>query len=298
MKLEIGPHWGLTGVHGGATRALVMGTRGAVSSAHWLASIEGLRVLQAGGNAFDAAVVAAVVSIAEPYMSGIGGVGGAICYHAETGRCSALDCHGFAPAAASPERWQRQDELVDGVGAALVPGLVAGWAALLERHGTIDLARALEPAIEHARRGVPVSILCARHIAASAERLRGSEGGAAAFLPAGRPLRAGELLVQETLARTLETIAGEGPRAFYEGAVGAAIAEACGDGRGLITRGDHRRVRGALARHGPRPLPWPRRPHAAAALRQLPAARDAAHPRRDRPRGARVRERRAPARRD
>src|SRR6266536_2549784 len=139
MYLKAGSHHGLSGAHGGGTRSVVMGREGVVSTAHWLASQEALRVLEEGGNAFDAAVcAAAVVSIAEPYMSG-------------------------------------------GVGAALVPGVVAGWSALVERCGTMDLARLLEPAIQCAARGVPVSILCAEQIASSAARLARSEASFRVF---------------------------------------------------------------------------------------------------------------------
>src|SRR5262245_24944242 len=131
MYLKAGSHHGLGGAHGGGTRSVVMAKAGVVSTAHWLASQHALRVLEEGGNAFDAAVcAAAVVSIAEPYMSGIGGAGGAVCFDAAAGECLALDFHGFAPEAASRDRWSRQDEMIDGVAAALVPGVVAGWSAL------------------------------------------------------------------------------------------------------------------------------------------------------------------------
>src|SRR6266508_4735263 len=203
MYLKAGSHHGLSGAHGGGTRSVVMGREGVVSTAHWLASQEALRVLEEGGNAFDAAVcAAAVVSIAEPYMSGVGGAGGAVCFHAAANECLALDFHGFAPAAATQDRWSRQEDMIDGVGAALVPGVVAGWSALVERCGTMDLARLLEPAIQCAARGVPVSILCAEQIASSAERLARSEASFRVFLPGGEPLRAGETLVQTQLSET------------------------------------------------------------------------------------------------
>lgn len=239
LYLESGSHWGMTGAHGGGTRSVVMGRQGVVGSAHWLASQEALRVLQDGGNAFDASVcAAAVVSIAEPYMSGIGGAGGAVCFDAKSGKCHALDFHGFAPAAATPDRWSRQEDLIDGVGAALVPAVVAGWAALIDRFGTMDLGRLLAPAVRCAREGVPVSILCAGQIAASAERLQRSEASARVFLPGGSPLRAGQLLVQPQLADTLATIAREGASAFYEGSVAKALVAGCAAAGGLLTLDD------------------------------------------------------------
>src|SRR5688572_5883962 len=83
---------GFAGPHGGAARPVVMGRLGAVASAHPLASLVGSDVLADGGNAFDAAVaVSAMVPLGEPYMSGIGGVGRATVYHAETDQCMTLD---------------------------------------------------------------------------------------------------------------------------------------------------------------------------------------------------------------
>jgi gamma-glutamyltranspeptidase/glutathione hydrolase len=239
FNLNIGAHWTLTGVHGGGTRAVVMGTRGAVSTAHWQASQEGLRILQSGGNAFDAAVAAAaVVTVVEPFMSGIGGSGAAVCYHADSGRCEALDFHGFAPKAAAPERWRHQEDLIDGADAALVPAVVAGWDALLGRYGTMTLADVLPGAIECAAKGIPISMLCSHHIQASAARLRRSDAAARIFLPGGRPLDPGELLVQRELGETLQTLADEGARSFYEGSVAAAIADGCARAGGIITRDD------------------------------------------------------------
>jgi gamma-glutamyltranspeptidase/glutathione hydrolase len=72
-------------------------------------------VLNDGGNAFDAAVTASsVLSVVEPYMSGLGGVGAAVCYHAPSGEYAVLDFHGRAAAAAAPERWSRWEEMIDG----------------------------------------------------------------------------------------------------------------------------------------------------------------------------------------
>lgn len=239
IYLQAGPHSGMSGAHGGGTRSVVMGKTGMVSAAHWLASQEAVGVFEEGGNAFDAAVcAAAVVSIAEPHMSGIGGVGGAVVFDAASGTCDALDFHGFAPAAASPERWSRQEDLIDGLGGALVPGVVAGWAALIERYGTMSFARLLRPAVEWAAHGVPVSILCAEQIRTSFDRLRQSEPASRVFLPNGSPLRAGDLLVQQELSDTLATLAQEGADAFYHGTIASAIAEECTRGGGLLTKDD------------------------------------------------------------
>ena len=216
-----------------------MGRQGVVSTAHWFASFEGARVLRDGGNAFDAAVVAAaVVSVAEPYMSGLGGTGGAVCYHADSGACQALDFHGCAPRAATPDQWRGQDDFIDGMRGALVPGVVAGWAALLERYGTFDFADALAPAIAHAEAGVPVSILASSLIAASADRLARDRHAAAVFLRDGKALPPGSVFVQEQLAETLKTLSAQGARDFYEGSIADAIVTACAENGGLVTHED------------------------------------------------------------
>src|SRR5688572_4493012 len=86
-----GPYLHLTGAHGGATRAAAIGRRAAVSTSQAVASWGAARVLEDGGNAFDAAIAAAaLLAVVEPYMSGVGGVGGAVCYDARSDRYSAL----------------------------------------------------------------------------------------------------------------------------------------------------------------------------------------------------------------
>ena len=115
-----------------------MSVNGMVVTSHPLAAQAGLRMLQAGGNAFDAAVAsAAVLAVVEPLMSGLGGVGGyALIHDAETGDIRSLDFIGAAPAAADPAAftagsrlWDRTHPARDSFMAPLVPGNLAGWAS-------------------------------------------------------------------------------------------------------------------------------------------------------------------------
>ena len=124
-----------------------MALNGMVVTAHPLAAQAGLQVLQQGGNAFDAAVAtAAVMAVVEPLMSGLGGVGGyALIYDAKKKQIRSLDFIGSAPAATKPEiftagarLWDRAHPARDSFVSPLVPGSLAGWAALVEEYGTMN----------------------------------------------------------------------------------------------------------------------------------------------------------------
>ena len=129
-----------------ATRSVVLARNGIVATSQPLASAAGLRVLQQGGNAIDAAVTAAaVLSVVEPTMNGVGGDLFAIVYDAKTKTVRGLNASGRAAAAATPDEFRRRklDEIpYRGVLSVSVPGVVDGWQELLSRHGTITLARA------------------------------------------------------------------------------------------------------------------------------------------------------------
>src|SRR5688572_3960568 len=148
-----------------STRSVVLARNGIVATSQPLASAAGLRVLQNGGNAIDAAVTAAaVLSVVEPTMNGVGGDLFAIVYDAKTKTVRGLNASGRAPAAATLEEFRRRklDEIpYRGVLSVSVPGIVDGWNELLAKHGTISLGKALEPAIGYAREGFAVSEIIA-----------------------------------------------------------------------------------------------------------------------------------------
>ena len=237
---------GFAGPHGGATRPVMMGRIGAVAAVHPLGSLVGLDVLREGGNAFDAAVAAsAVVSLGEPHMSGVGGGCAATVYHAMSDRSMTLDLfRTLGPSSVDGGSSQG----ATGLATAAPPGMVAGWAALLDRYGTMKLDRLLRPAVEYARLGVPVSFMLSAVIESvgknsgpySAKRGEGFLDPRASkiFMPQGRPLRPGEPLVQEELSATLRTICDEGPTAFYRGRIAREIVEACAAAGGHISAAD------------------------------------------------------------
>ncbi len=132
-------------------RGQVMAVNGMVVSSHPMATEAGLRILQQGGNAFDAAVaVAATLGVVEPLMSGLGGVGGyALIYDSKKQQIRSLDFIGAAPAATKPELftagarlWDRAHPARDSFVAPVVPGNLAGWGALHDQVRHDDMATA------------------------------------------------------------------------------------------------------------------------------------------------------------
>jgi gamma-glutamyltranspeptidase/glutathione hydrolase len=225
-----------------ATRSVVAARNGIVATSQPLASAAGLRALQDGGNAIDAAVTAAtVLAVVEPTMNGVGGDLFAIVYDARRGSAIGLNASGRAARAATSEAFRSRGlrEVPDrGILSVSVPGVVDGWAELLDRHGTIALDRALEPAIEHAHRGFPVAEVVAHEWATHAGSLVADRAAAATFLPAGRPPAAGEVFRNPALANTLELIAKDGRDAFYRGAIARAIVEDSRRREGLLDEED------------------------------------------------------------
>ena len=223
-----------------------MSVNGMVVTSHPLAAQAGLRVLQAGGNAFDAAVAsAAVLAVVEPLMSGLGGVGGyALIHDAATGEIRSLDFIGAAPAAADPEAftagsrlWDRTHPARDSFMAPLVPGNLAGWAALLDGYGSKSWREVLAPAIEYAEDGFAVS--------PAVHGPFGSSGfgadvarypyGASIFFKGGRPWPVGEVLKQPDLANTFRKVAEGGPEVFYGGALAETVVDFFGANGGILT---------------------------------------------------------------
>jgi gamma-glutamyltranspeptidase/glutathione hydrolase len=179
-----------------------------VATSQPLATRAGLRMLERGGNAVDAALAAAAaLCVAEPMSTGIGGDAFAIVW--DGARLHGLDAAGPAPRNASP--LTPVAEL--GPRSVTVPGSVAGWAALAERFGRSGLDACLADAIAAAEQGVAVSPVAAEAWAAA--------GGPAEL---GPPPHVGEKFRLPELAATLRRIAAEGPSALYEGPVAAAIA--------------------------------------------------------------------------
>ena len=228
-----------------AARSTVYAPNGIVATSQPLATGAALRVLQEGGNAFDAAVTAAaVLNVVEPHMTGIGGDAFALFWSASEGRLMGLDASGRAGSLASPDTLLAlglDDVPYRGARAVTVPGALSGWAALLEAYGTYSLADALTPAIEIARGGFPVTPIISAQWRGTEDILRSDRGARATFLLDGdRGPQAGEWFQNPDLAETFSSIAREGPGVLYGGALGRTIVQTVREMGGFLTLDDLR----------------------------------------------------------
>lgn len=231
-----------------STPAQSIGRNGLVATSHALASQAGLLILQQGGNAADAAIAAgAVLAVVNPFMAGMGGVGGyALVYNAKTGKTEALDFIGTAPKAATLDMyrgdklWDFSKRATDGFLAPLVPGIVGGWAALHERYGSLPWPKILAPAIEYAEKGFPVTPAVVQSMTTGemAKARRYPYGRDLFSKPDGSALAGGDLWVQKDLAETLKAMAAKGPDTFYKGEVGKKITSHLQENGGLISADD------------------------------------------------------------
>ena len=216
--------------------------RNIVSTSHPLAAQAGLRTLQAGGNAVDAAIAtAAAMTIVEPVSNGLGSDAFAIVWDGQ--QLHGLNASGTAPAAWTPAYFQNKYGDVAtppkrGVDSITVPGAVAGWAALSERFGQLPFAQLMQPAIEIAERGYLVPVVVQQKWAAATPELQSQPGFAQSFLPWGRAPQVGELFRFPAAARGLRAIAATQGRAFYEGEIAQALASFVGEHGGSLTRQD------------------------------------------------------------
>lgn len=222
---------------------------GIVVAEHRLAADVGVEVLRQGGNAIDAAVATALaVCVVNPTSCGIGGGGFMVIFQRRTGRVTTLDYREAAPAAASRDMFVRNgvaDTKLSQLGglAVAVPGEIAGLTAALRRFGTWSFAQAAAPAIALARAGFRIEDHLAESIAKNVENIRLFPTLASVLLRDGAPLTVGELLQQGALASTLERIAQDGPRGFYEGPVADSIVSAVHAAGGVMSHEDLRRYR-------------------------------------------------------
>src|SRR3954462_2298937 len=224
------------------TRSAVLARNGAIATSQPLATAAGLRVLQSGGNAIDAAVTApAVLAVVEPTMNSAGGDLFAMVYSAKDKKVHGLNASGRAGSLATPEEFKRrgvQKIPLRGELSVSVPGVVDGWSELLAKYGTITLAQALEPAIRYAREGFAVTEIVAWQWREAQDVLARDPKAAAIFLPGGKAPAAGDVFKNPALASSLELIGKGGRDVFYRGAIAKAIADDMQRRGGLIRAED------------------------------------------------------------
>ncbi len=224
----------------------VFAVNGMVATQEAQATSIGVKVLEDGGNAVDAAVaVGFALAVTLPRAGNLGGGGFMLIHEAGSGKTHALDYREMAPAASTREMFLDQNGDVDKKKsrfsryAAGVPGTVAGLVLALDRFGTMSLQRVIAPAIRLAEEGIEVSPDLAQSLEARKQRLLGNEAAARIFFrPDGTPHRAGDRLVQSDLAWSLKQIAARGAQAFYQGAIAERLVEDMQKNDGPITAAD------------------------------------------------------------
>jgi len=225
-----------------ATRSVALGRNGMIATSQALASGAGLKVLQDGGNAIDAAVTAAaVLAVVEPSMTGIGGDLFAIVYDAKTKSLHALNASGRSAYAATPDAYAKRGQTRmpgSGVLSVTVPGVVEGWSELLGKYGTITMAKAVAPAVAYARNGYPVAEIVHTQWKSSERKLAADPTTAATFLPNGKVPETGDLFANPSLANTLEAVGKGGRDAFYKGPIARAIVADMRKRDGLLEERD------------------------------------------------------------
>ena len=219
-------------------RPLITGRQGMVTSLEPLASMAGMRVLQRGGNAFDAAVATAVaLTVVDPRMSSVGGNGFATIYVAKTHEVRALNFYGSAPQRATVDVYKGKD-YSHGFLSVPVPSCLKGYETLHKTYGRLPWAQVLEPAIELAENGFVLTKPLGDFIPVYQDEFAKFPSTARVFLPNGRALKTGDIFRQPDLARTLKGVAEHGTDYFYGGAVATRMAKFFAENGGVLTADD------------------------------------------------------------
>ena len=219
-------------------RPLITGRQAMVTSLEPLASMAGMRVLQKGGNAFDAAVAAAVaLTVLDPRMSSVGGNGFATIYVAKTHEVRALNFYGSAPQHATVDVYRGKD-YSHGFLSVPVPSCLKGYEALHRAYGRLPWAQVLDPAIQLAENGFVLTQPLADFIQVYQHEFANFPSTARVFLPDGRAPKAGDIFRQPDLARTLKGVAEHGTDYFYRDDAAKGIAKFFHENGGVLTADD------------------------------------------------------------
>ncbi len=227
------------------TRSAVHGQNGMVCSDSPLAASTGLRVMQDGGSAFDAALaVAAVECVTVVPKCGLGGDSFILVFDAATGRVANINSSGVAGAGAEADYYRKQGLALmppTGPHSVTVPGEAAAWEAMHRNFCSVSMPDLLAPAIGYAERGFPVPAGIARSFAGNADLLARHTATADIYLRSGRPPREGEILANPDLADSIRRVAEGGADAFYRSDLAtqmvAGLNQATSDG-GLFAEAD------------------------------------------------------------
>ncbi|MGI9290217.1 MAG: gamma-glutamyltransferase [Gammaproteobacteria bacterium] len=217
----------------------------AIASADPLATAAGMEVLDAGGNAFDAAVaVAASLGVVEPASSGFGGGGFFLIFLSESDEYRFIDARETAPAASTRNMFLDEEgspirgASMEGGLSAGIPGHPAGLVHLAENYGRLPLGDSLQPAIRQAREGFSITPRAILGLRFRNKTLSQSAAFTEVFYPNGDVPAPGDLIVQEDLARTIEKFAAEGRDGFYAGEIAESLVESVRAAGGIWTLED------------------------------------------------------------
>src|SRR5246127_903220 len=233
---------GILGQDRSQGRSMVISRGGIVAAESPLAAQAGVRILERGGNAVDAAIATnAMMGVVEPMMNGIGGDLFAIVYDAKANKLYGLNASGWAPKGLTIEFLQKQglrDMPQSGVHAITVPGAVDGWQKLADKFGRKKLNEDLAAAIQTAQEGFPVPEWTAADWGAEVDLLRSDEAASKVYLPGDRAPGLGEVFRNPDLAWSLQQIAEHGRDAFYKGKIGRKILESMRHHNGTMAAED------------------------------------------------------------
>ena len=230
-----------------ATRSEVIAANGMVATSQPLATQIGLQVLKDGGNAIDAAIAAnAALGLMEPTGNGIGGDLFAIVWHAKSQKLYGLNASGRSPKSLTVKKLkaelsaQNRDDIPPyGMLPISVPGTVDGWFEMHDKFGKMPMKKVLEPAIDYANNGFPVSELIAYYWDRSVPRLSPQPGSFKdTFTINGKAPRKGQIFKNPELGNTLSLIAQQGREAFYQGEIADKIDRFMKANGGYISRDD------------------------------------------------------------
>ena len=225
-----------------ATRSEVIATHGMACTSQPLATQVALDILKAGGNAIDAAIAAnAVLGLVEPTGNGIGGDLFAIVWDAETQQLYGLNGSGRSPRSLTLDYFKEngyESIPANGPLPVSVPGCVDGWFELNGRFGNMEMEKILQPAIDYAREGFPVTELIAYYWAGGAKALSRFPNVAEVYMPGGHAPEKGEVFKNPYLAGTLEKIAKGGRDAFYKGEIARNISAFMAEQGGFLSYDD------------------------------------------------------------
>ena len=219
-----------------------MSKQASVSSGHHLASLTGIKILQKGGNIFDAAIAtSAMLCVVKPWMCGLGGDAFALIYTADSGKKQAINSGGLAPRNAKKDVFEDLGLPYipeEGIYSAGIPGLVDAWRIIFETSCSMSEEDLLADAIYYAKTGFPIYYNFKKTIESSFKKLITNNDISKIFLPNSQIPKEGDLLFQKDLGKTLQQLSKEGFNSFYSGKIATDISEYCERNGGLINSDD------------------------------------------------------------